>query len=247
MSELVRRTGGSLVRGIQIGPARDLASISLGPIPAWGTLDQVPPDVLAAVRRQGLMPKDLFISGTYRPIVVPGRNGGLVEEAGGWLVGSDALVQFDAHRPMPASVTSSAPWTVSGVRHEFSAPAAPRYATVPQDSVASATGSGAGSSTSAVLEMGPGLDIAAVLPATARLKLMSVTAPVLADSDLCSFDSIPGLSYVEVTAVAANSAVCVAVLGRLEVQAHRSDTAETIRRKLAQEPWRLGIMRAQFV
>lgn len=246
MSELARRPGGSLVRGIQIGPARDLASISLAPIPAWGTLDQVPRDVMAAVVRQGLMPRDLFISGTYRPVVVPGRNGGLVEEAGGWLVGSDALVQFDAHRPKSASPTSSAPWTVTGVRHPFGATAAPRYATVPQDSVASGTGTTAAGSDLAALEMGPGLDIAAVLPATARLKLMSVTGPVLADSDLCSVDSIPGLSYIEVSAVAANGTVCVAVLGRLEVQAHRSDTAESIRRKLAQEPWRLGIMRGQF-
>lgn len=244
MTEIVRRPGGSLVRGIQVGPARDLASVTLAPIPPWGNIDTVPPEVMSAVKRQGLMPRDLFVGGSYEPIVVPGSGGGLVEEAGGWLVGSDALVQFDAYRPHRAGAPAGTGWTVTGVRHEFAEPTKPRHAMVAQDSAAAGGAGGSGGGTT--VEMPLELDIASVLPATARLKLLSVAAPTLADSYMRQHDNIPGLSFVEVSAVAVNSTVCVAVLGRLEVQAHRSDTSETVRRRLAAEPWRLGIVRGLF-
>lgn len=243
MTDIVARQSGHLVRGLSLGPAEDFNSIDLTPVTAWSNLDEVPAEVVQQLRSQNLYPKDLLTSGTRAPVVVPAKGGGLSEEAGGWLVGSDCLVQFDAYRPHVDGQSAGAGWTVTGERRDFSPAALIRFASVPQDSgEEQASRQQSGSSVAMPL----GLEMAELLPATARLKLLSVPSPTLADSYMLRLDRIPGLTYVQLLAMAANEHVCVAALARLEVHAHQSATPESVQSQLAREPWRLGILRGQF-
>jgi hypothetical protein len=256
MNEIARRDPGALQRSPAGEPGVDPASYSWstgGESGQWGWLEHMPAEVTASLRSQGLWPEDLFIGNPHGPEAGLARiSAGYRQEAGGWIVAPNGLIQFDAARDavripgasgLHPAVNPVGPWRVTGTLTPFSDRARVATKVVPLEPMPTESSA----STRKGRWIGPGaLRYAETLPATARAKLLAVVSPTLADSHITRLHSIPGIYGFVVLAVAANSTELVAVQGRKYIEARGTESEASADARLASTGWELTILRGIF-